>query len=149
MLNFNIHIFEHSGHYSKLTWCHFLGTSPNSLQSYFHQKFWEKWLEHSGHYSKSNMVPFLGHVSKFIAKLFSSKVLKNVTTTKICFSPQGWHHQHLLFIQDEQNSYKIFWLDMSRLMTNQQNGLCAQWRLRSAWASAQSDQSLRCPHEAT
>ena len=25
--------------------------------------------------------------------------------------------------------------------------LCAQRRLRSAWASAQSDQSLRCPHE--
>ena len=30
---------------------------------------------------------------------------------------------------------------------NQQNDLCAQRRLRSAWASAQSDQSLRCPHE--
>ena len=30
---------------------------------------------------------------------------------------------------------------------NQQNGNCAQRRLRSAWASAQSDQSLRCPHE--
>ena len=25
--------------------------------------------------------------------------------------------------------------------------LCAQRRVRSAWASAQSDQSLRCPHE--
>ena len=30
---------------------------------------------------------------------------------------------------------------------NQQNGMCAQWRLISAWASAQSDQGLRCPHE--
>ena len=30
---------------------------------------------------------------------------------------------------------------------NQQNGMCAQRRLWSAWASAQSDQSLRCPHE--
>ena len=27
---------------------------------------------------------------------------------------------------------------------NQQNGMCAQQRLRSAWASAQFDQSLRC-----
>ena len=27
---------------------------------------------------------------------------------------------------------------------NQQNGICAQWRLRSAWASAQSDQSSLC-----
>ena len=26
---------------------------------------------------------------------------------------------------------------------NQQNGVCAQWRLRSAWASIQSDQSSR------
>ena len=30
---------------------------------------------------------------------------------------------------------------------NQQNNLCAQRRLRSACTSAQSDQSLRCPHE--
>ena len=30
---------------------------------------------------------------------------------------------------------------------NQQKWVCAQRRLRSAWASAQSDQSLRCPHE--
>ena len=30
---------------------------------------------------------------------------------------------------------------------NQQNGMCAQRRLRSAWASAQSDESIRCPHE--
>ena len=27
------------------------------------------------------------------------------------------------------------------------NGMCAQRRLRSAWASAQSDQSLCCPQE--
>ena len=27
---------------------------------------------------------------------------------------------------------------------NQQNGMCAQWSLRSAWASAQSDQCLCC-----
>ena len=30
---------------------------------------------------------------------------------------------------------------------NQQNGMCAQRRLRPVWASAQSDQSLHCPHE--
>ena len=29
----------------------------------------------------------------------------------------------------------------------QQNGMCVQWILRSAWALAQSDQSIRCPHE--
>ena len=36
---------------------------------------------------------------------------------------------------------------MSRDMTKQTKSVCAQRRLRSAWASAQSDQSLRCPHE--
>ena len=36
---------------------------------------------------------------------------------------------------------------MSRDMTKPTKWLCAQRRLRSAWASAQSDQSLRCPHE--
>ena len=38
-------------------------------------------------------------------------------------------------------------LYMSRDMTKPTKWLCAQRRLRSAWASAQSDQSLRCPHE--
>ena len=36
---------------------------------------------------------------------------------------------------------------MSRLMIKPTKWLCAQRRLRSAWASAQSDQNLRCPHE--
>ena len=36
---------------------------------------------------------------------------------------------------------------LRRLMTKPTMWLCAQRRLRSAWASAQSDQSLRCPHE--
>ena len=32
-------------------------------------------------------------------------------------------------------------------MTKTTMWLCAQRRFRSAWAFAQSDQSLRCPHE--
>ena len=36
---------------------------------------------------------------------------------------------------------------MSRLMSKPAKWVCAQQRLRSAWASAQSDQSLRCPQE--
>ena len=40
-------------------------------------------------------------------------------------------------------------VNMSRDMTKPTKWLCAQRRLRSAWASAQSDQSLRCPHEET
>ena len=37
--------------------------------------------------------------------------------------------------------------DMSHDMTKPTKWVCAQRRLRSVWASAQSDQSLRCPHE--
>ena len=54
---------------------------------------------------------------------------------------------------DSRKVFDIFWTDksikvnMSRDMTKPTKWLCAQWRLRSAWASAQSDQSLRCPHE--
>ena len=35
--------------------------------------------------------------------------------------------------------------ELSRNMTKQTKWLCIQQGLRSAWASAQSDQSLRCP----
>ena len=47
------------------------------------------------------------------------------------------HHWRFRFV-------KIIW---AAAWQNQQNELCAQWRLRSAWASAQSDQSLRCRHK--
>ena len=39
--------------------------------------------------------------------------------------------------------------NMSRDKTKPTKWVCAQQRLRSAWASAQSDQSLRCLHEET
>ena len=39
------------------------------------------------------------------------------------------------------------WDLLSRDMTKPTKWVCAQRRLRSAWASAQSDQNLRCPHE--
>ena len=41
---------------------------------------------------------------------------------------------------------KLF-LYMSRDMTKPTKWLCVQQRLRSAWAPAQSDQSLYFPHE--
>ena len=42
------------------------------------------------------------------------------------------------------NALKEKWVT---LLQNQQNDLCAQQRLRSTWASAQSDQHLHSPHE--
>ena len=36
---------------------------------------------------------------------------------------------------------------LSRFMTEPTKWVCAERKLRSTWASAQSNQSLRCPHE--
>ena len=49
---------------------------------------------------------------------------------------------HLIIADHKKQIWAASW-------QNQQNGmkLCAQRRLRPAWASAQSDQSLRNPHE--
>ena len=41
------------------------------------------------------------------------------------------------------------WQKWAASRQNQQNGMCTQRRLRSAWASTQPDQSLHCPHEET
>ena len=40
-------------------------------------------------------------------------------------------------------------LEFTRLFELPHDGMCAQRRLRSAYASAQSDQSLHCPHDDT
>ena len=53
------------------------------------------------------------------------------------FSPCYLVHAILIFL-------KFY---MSRDMTKPTNWVCAQQRLRSASSSAQSDQSLDCPHE--
>ena len=48
----------------------------------------------------------------------------------------------------KHHSYGMFKKDtVSRLMTKPTKRLYAQRRLRSAWASARSVQSLRCPYE--
>ena len=47
-----------------------------------------------------------------------------------------------LLVRGIQSCLQSFHL--SRLITKPTKWLCAQWRLRSAWASAQSDQSSLC-----
>ena len=44
---------------------------------------------------------------------------------------------------------KSWWRQMSHGMIKPTEWVCTQRRLRSAWASSQSDQSLHCPHEET
>ena len=56
------------------------------------------------------------------------------------FCPSDYFYKRLPNSEESQNH-------MGRNTTNQQSCLYAKRRLRLAWASAPSDQSLRCPHE--
>ena len=107
-------------------------------------------------------------VSNFATMQYRQSEQKNCTSchTIIFYS---WAFNSRIF-QDIQSQYevntKIFNIENLKVLKtylnailqyhkraaswqNQQNDPSAQRRLRSAWASAQSDQSLRCPHEET
>ena len=105
---------------------------------------------------------FFPHDFLPIAKIFFSGQSKN----KILFSKQHicskcilLHLYVRVFLEPNIHGYIVYmfvytcildiWVRvyMSRDMTKPTKWLCAQQRLRSAWAFAQSDQSLRCPHE--
>ena len=55
-------------------------------------------------------------------------------------------HTHYFFLRTilEKKIYIINGLNWATARQNSQNDLCTQRRLRSVWAPAQSDQSLRC-----
>ena len=53
----------------------------------------------------------------------------------------------LFFYYSVATSLRNFGKNLSRDMTKPTKWLCTQPRVRSTWASAQSDQSLRCPRE--
>ena len=48
------------------------------------------------------------------------------------------------WVKDKSPIFAVPWWHLSHDMTKPTKCVCAQWRLRSAWASAQSDQSLHC-----
>ena len=96
------------------------------------------------------------------AKIFFSGQSKNI----FFFSKQHIYSKCILldlyvrvFLEPKIHGYIVYmfvytcildiWVRvyMSRDMTKPTKWLCAQRRLRSAWASAQSNQSLRCSHE--
>ena len=62
----------------------------------------------------------------------------------VCKKGQG--HRHSWIATYNLKSVNTKW---ASAWQNQQNDLCTQQRHRSAWASVQSAQSLRCPHKET
>ena len=71
-------------------------------------------------------------IPNYISKIFNSYL----TAVRQLLSENGSDN---IFITDLNNK--------SRDMTKPTKWLCAHRRLKSACASAQSDRSLRCPHE--
>ena len=68
-------------------------------------------------------------------------------TNDVRHSCYGGSHLNCLFSSTGfclYNYVEAFRKQMSRLMIKPTKWLYAQWRLRSAWGSAQSDQRLRC-----
>ena len=87
-------------------------------------------------------------VSKMVAKRFQLDtwlwLVSHVCVTSIgnwLFSPDPrWRRRFSSEVSWEVWVNYDIW---AAARQNQQNNMCAQWRLRSAWASAQSDQSVR------
>ena len=74
----------------------------------------------------------------FAAKIF----MQMLTLYKLCVQSIRLCQQKLQY--NVISTHRHY---MSHDMTKPAKWVCAQRRLRSAWASAQSDRSLRCPHE--
>ena len=86
------------------------------------------------------------HPFQLSTDLISLHVYRHDTT--IIFT-QVIHHIKYLVLQRHRFSCVFSSLDLSHLMTKPTKRPVRPRNLRSAWASAQSDQSLRCPHEET
>ena len=78
---------------------------------------------------------FAGRTCHFVG--FVTRRLKLLTTASLFFLCM------MLHLKCNNRAKK----HMSRLVTKPTMWLCVQLRLRSTWASAQSDQSLHCLHE--
>ena len=86
-------------------------------------------------------------VQSFVEKVYAPTLMKLsckviylfILLEKLAVLIVYWLYIFVIYGLKDIQSEKENWAASQQ---NQQNYLCAQWRLRSAWASAQSDQSL-------
>ena len=106
-------------------------TYPLSAQ----RRLWSDWADAQAHLSlhwaHTHFVGFVMSRLIFHAHLHIFNIVASKVHVFNCL---------LTFLQRWINNWAASW-------QNQQNGMHVQQRLRSTWASPQSDQSLRCPHE--
>ena len=76
--------------------------------------------------------------------MLPSKPVIRISSPSIKHMHISFSYKPVLFLS--QKNWKITFEPLHD--KTQQSGMCAQQRIRSAWASAQSDQSLCCPHKA-
>ena len=112
------------------------------------------WIFHCAQLNENSEVPSLYTLAQDVKKYCLScpgcsslTVCKDISV-KICVQSLDNSSRCFLFdavrVVHTQLSKQ---LHLSHIVTKPTNCMCAQRRLRSAWAPAQSDQSLRCPHE--
>ena len=95
-----------------------------------------------------------GNDYKHLATLTRSKIIGLIMPSTGCglgttLTP-GWLRIYANSLQCHTQWFlkRFQYENRAKAWQNQQNDLCAQRRLRSVWASAQSDQSQSCPPEA-
>ena len=135
--------------------CQSVGSNPTNLRipGDLLRHIWPSRASQSLFHKKSSNPPDYPEPSHLI-KIFHMyrSTLKNIFVAPYptLSKREGLVGKNLFF-----SSKKVFNLMNSKIweratgQQNQQNDLCAQRRLKSGWASASSDQSLRCQHEET
>ena len=79
---------------------------------------------------------------RWTAKSQTNLCIRAVSPDKVCFNKGNLEKLHI-----KSHTECLGMPIWAASWQNQQNGMWAQRRLRSAWAFAQSDQSLCCPHK--
>ena len=114
-----------------------------------HSKDWSDWAD-----AQADLSLHWAHVILLVLSWGGSDSSQNNFIESLVCSWVPWYHTSLLsffpyFIYIFHGHSMKNTLNRDRARQNQQNDLCIQRRLRSAWASTQSDQSFCCLYEET
>ena len=119
------------------------------------QLTWRTWLNFFGQRNKLHIFLQSGTVCYFVELYATFKTVSNINRMISIYNRTHdvFVKVHVPFYLVSYNFTKIckYRLSLMKIIFeprhDKTNKMCPGRRLRSAWASAQSDQSLRCPHE--
>ena len=100
-------------------------------------------LQYGSNHKRTVWIP----VHVWSRKYVNKKKMKNIINPSYStMTYRVWNNPRYKWFHTQVHCYDRCQIDMSLRMIIQQNDMCVQQRLRSAWVSALSDQSIRCPH---